>query len=254
MSEEDETTFTKAQLDAAVKAAVANEVGGLQTKNAELLGKLDAFKPYREALGDTSAEEVAAALALKKEMKTKKLRDEGDFDALRETHERELEALRAKHGELEGSWQSRQEQLTGSLQHYLAESAVTSELAALDGSAKVMLPHIMPFVRVIENEKATTPRDRFKAVVVDANGTPRTLDGAGTPFPIKDLVGEFAVNPDYDQNFGAGPATGSGSNSGNDVSRNGKKIIVPKGASTADYRAAREKAKETGAELVVGQD
>ena len=91
------TTFTQAQLDEAVRAALERETGGLKAKNSELLGKLAEFKGADAA----TVRKILAAIGDSEEAEMIKAGNiEGVVDrrvtAMRTAHEQELAAVRTR--------------------------------------------------------------------------------------------------------------------------------------------------------------
>lgn len=252
------TTFSKAQLEAAVTtaatAAVERAVTGLKTKNAELLTELDPLKELKHTVGDLSLDDLGAALKLAGETRDKNLRASGDFDTLKADLERANTARAdAETVKLTGMTESRDEVL-GELYHALGLQQVTEHLAALDGNATVMSPHITPYVKIVRNEGVNEPGKRYRATVVDAAGNPR-FGADASPMTIKALVEEFRDNEVYGANFGAGDATGSDARTGhrNQV----KPHTITKSAATDPatgvkvYRAALAAAEKAGVPLEI---
>lgn len=245
------TTFTKSALEAAVAAAVTRETGGLRSKNGELLGKIENNKPLLAAIGDLTAEDITAALTLAKETRDKKLRAEGDFDALRETHAGDITTLKAAHVEALKAGTDRVSLLEGFAYSKLAALEATKVLDELGGSVEVMLPHITPFLSVVENKEATDIADRFRAVVLDRpGGQPRLVDGT-TPYTIKALVEEFRDKDAFAANFSAGEETGSGARTTTHGRQKAHTITKEEGSNTAIYRAKKAAAEKAGVELIV---
>ncbi len=245
------TTFTKAALDAAIASAVTRETGGLRGKNTELLGKLDAHKPLLEAIGDLGADDITAALTLAKETRDKKLRAEGDFDALRETHAGDITTLKTAHVEALKAGTDRIALLEGFAYSKLAALEATKVLDELGGSVEVMLPHITPFLSVVEDKEAARIGDRFRAVVLDRpGGQPRLIDGT-TPYSIKALVEEFRDKDAFAQNFTVGDETGSGAHSHTAGRQRAHTITKEEGSNTQTYRMKKAAAEKAGVDLVV---
>jgi hypothetical protein len=96
------------------------------------------------------------------------------------------------------------------LHHALAESVAVQEIAKAKGSTKLLLPHVLKQIKIVEDEAATEPADRFRAVVVDSKGNPRVGDAQGTPMTIAALITEFRDNAEFAGAFQGSGASGSG--------------------------------------------
>lgn len=245
-------TFTKADLEAAVAAGIADAVGdessGLKGQNFQLIGKVQKAKPILDAVGDRSAEEIKAAFDFQAEAATKKAEAEGDFKTLKEQ-------MATNHATELGALTDRTTVLEGSLFAVLGEQAVTLVLddPEIDGSARVMLPHITPFVKVIENANATSARDRFRSVVVDSAGKERVTDGAGTPMTLRALVEEFRDDAQFSANFGPGTSTGSDARNTGGGSGKAHSISRADAQDPAKYRAASAAATKAGVGLTINE-
>jgi hypothetical protein len=68
----------------------------------------------------------------------------------------------------------------------------------------VLLPHILPFIKVTEQD------DDFTAQVVDAKGNPRIADGQATPMTIAQLVEQFKADEAFGVAFAPSGAAGAG--------------------------------------------
>lgn len=235
-------TFTEAEL----QAAVAKEVAGLKANRDDALTRLEKLKPLRDAVGDLEPDAVRDALKLAGEIRDKKRRAEGDFDKWKgEVADKHKGELAAK--------DERIKLLEAELFHSLAAQKATEEIASLGGAPKVLLPHVVPHLKVTENEAATKPGERFQAVVVDAAGNPRIADGAGTPLSIKALIEEFRADDVFAANFSAGSSTGSGAGGDGPAGGNGKvhTLSAQDALDPAKYRAAKAAAETAGVELRV---
>ena len=238
--------FTQEQVDAAIKSAVEREVAGLRTKNSELLGKLQEAKPLLEMTNGLDADGLKEALDLARETRENKMRAEGEWEKLKtqmaEAHTRELQSKDDENRELKES-----------LYDTLARQKATEVLIELEGVPKVMLPHITPYLKVIRNDNAATPADRYRTVVVDGQGNPRVMDGNGTPMTVRQLVEEFRDDNEFAANFGTGGNTGSGARTQQEGTGREHTISKAEALDTKKYRAAREAAQKAGVELrIVG--
>lgn len=222
-------TYTQAELDA--------QIAGLRTKNGELIGKNKTLSERAALLGDRTAEEIQADLDIARKFKEDKLKAEGDFEALKtslvDQHKNELEKANGRATKVEGK-------LYDVLAKREAEKAL---LAAGDKSTpKVMLPHVLPFIKVVEVE------DDYVTQVVDAKGKQRYV--GGEPMTIEQLVDEFKANEDFGSSFPASGTTGSGATQGVNGGGGRDHIISKADAQdTQKYRAARAAAEKAGVQL-----
>lgn len=161
---------------------------------------------HRERLkqfGDVDPQTVQQLLREREEAEQKRAAAAGEFEKLKtqlvERHQTELKKV-----------QDRAKLLEDALYHALAESAAVKEIVAAKGSATLLLPHVRKHIRVIEDESATDIAERFRAVVVDAKGTPRVGDANGTPMSIAALVAELRDNPEFAGAFMGSGSSGSG--------------------------------------------
>jgi hypothetical protein len=130
-----------------------------------------------------------------------KLKSKGDWETrekqLKDQLAKDLETRQTTFNAEQQKWQEREIKLTRAIQKNIAEAQAVAAITAADGSAKVLLPHAMNFIRVIEEN------DDFKVVVVDGQGNPRIADVKGTPFGIKNLIEEFKKDPEFGTAFKA---------------------------------------------------
>lgn len=90
-----------------------------------------------------------------------------------------------------------------SLESHIVTTSAMQALAAHDGSAKLLLPH------VISNVRMTSDGGKWSAVVVDSEGDPR-INSKGEPMTINELVAEMKADPVFAPGFKPSGNTGSG--------------------------------------------
>ena len=83
---------------------------------------------------------------------------------------------------------------------------ITKALESEKANAKLLLPHIAPNLDVIKNDLGG-----YETVVVDANGTRRTMEDTGDFMTITNLVNQFKADDAFSTAF---PAQDSGSGQG----------------------------------------
>lgn len=88
----DQTTFTKADMEAAIAKAVEEATSGLKAKNAELLGETKAEREKRQALEKTQAEAEA-----------ERQKQAGEFRELYEKTQADLKAEREQSAQFRGT-------------------------------------------------------------------------------------------------------------------------------------------------------
>jgi hypothetical protein len=214
------------------------ELTGLKAKNAELLTKFKTAQQRASIFGDRTPEEIQADLDLAAKTKTDKARAEGDFEALKkqllEQHTNEITKV-----------STRTKKVEGKLYDVLAKREVEAAITAAGGNPKVLLPHVLPFIKVTEQD------DDFTAQVVDAKGNPRIADGQATPMTIAQLVDQFKADEVFGIAFAASGAAGSGARN-NGGPAGGAAVVIPKDADTQTYRRMKEDAEKRGVPYTIG--
>lgn len=244
--------FSKAQ----VEALVAQEVAGLKSKTDELLGKIADMKPLKDLIGDMDPEKLGSALELASEAEKKKLRAEGDFNKLIETHGSEMQALKEQHSAATEKAGSRNKLLSDALFDSLARNSAMQAVVEAGGDPLFLMPLLTPQIRVIENEQATDVSKRFTTVVVGPDGkTQRFKDGAGTPFSIADAVAEMKADEKFGAAFAASDSTGSGAGGhkrGGGGGGGGEFTISRADSKNVQkYRAVRAEAEKAGKHVTI---
>lgn len=213
--------------------APVEDVSGLKAKNAELLGKLTKASERAKLLGDRTAEEVQADLDLAAQTREAKAKAEGDFEAMKTQL---VATTNAEKEKLLG----RTKKVEGKLYDVMARREAEAAITAAGGNARVMLPHILPFIKVTEHD------EDFLAQVVDAKGVPRIADGQATPMTIAQLVEEFKADETFADNFRASDVKGSGAHTEGSGAPRGGAVTIPKDASVAEYRRLKADAEKRG--------
>lgn len=203
--------------------AVAAEVQGLKDKNSELLGKnvkltndnkalkeaADAHAAEIEELNNTHAEAIKQATAGKPdEAAIQKRVDTAVANAQKKWEKDNKPKL------------DRLPVVEAALREALVDGAAQSAIAAEEGVADLLLPHVQKRIKVEEytREDGTIG---FKAVPLDKAGNPLAGD-KGEPGKIVDLVKEFKASETFGMAFkgtgrqgtGAGAGAGGGSTTG----------------------------------------
>jgi hypothetical protein len=220
-------TFTQADLDAAV--------AGLKAKNQELIGTTKALKARADVIGDRTPEEVQADLEFAKLTREQKAKAEGDFEGLKkqmiDQHTAELTKVTGRTKKVEGK-----------LYDVLARREVEAAITAAGGNPKILAPHILPFVKVVEQD------EDFVAQVIDAKGNARIADGAGTAMTIAQLVETFKADETFGVAFAPSGTTGSGARNEGTPGGKGGVVLIPKNATPQEYRRLKDEAVKAGKE------
>jgi hypothetical protein len=231
----DETVTTpEAPPEPRPKTYTEADLAGLKARNAELLKEAKEAKERANIIGDRTPDEVKADLELAAKFKEDKAKAEGNFETLKaqllDQHKREREALTGRAQKIEGK-----------LYDVLAKREAEAAIVAAGGNPKLLLPHLLPFIRVTEQD------DDFAAIVVDAKGTPRIADGQATPMSIAQLVDVFKADDTFGAAFNASGAAGGGARgAGAATSGGGGTILIPKDASPQEYRRLKAQAEKEG--------
>ena len=123
----------------------------------------------------------------------------------------------------------------------MAKREVEAAIVAKGGNPKILLPHILPHVKVTEQD------DDFTVLVVDAKGKPRIADGQATPMTIDQLVDAFKTDETFGAAFAASGAAGSGARGGGGGPGGGAgTVLIPKDASPQEYRRLKAEAEKAG--------
>lgn len=217
----------------APKTYTEADIAALKAKNAELIGKNKTLAERAKVIGERTPEEVAADLDFAAKAREEKARAEGNFETLKaqliQQHTTEREKLTGRTKKVEGK-----------LFDVLAKREAESAITAAGGNAKVLLPHLLPFIRVAEQD------DDFTAQVVDAKGNPRIADGQGTPMTIAQLVELFKADDAFAPAFAASGASGSGARNESSGRGGSVTVLIPKNATPQEYRRMKEDAEKRG--------
>lgn len=146
---------------------------------------------------DIDPEKYTELVKEKEEFERTALEKKGDFDKLKnqlvEQHGKELKA--------------KDEKLTARerfIEKIVAENVAVAEITAAGGNPKLLKPHVMQSIRVVEED------GEFKAKVVDAKGNVRIANGKGDEMTITDLIAELKGSNEFAPAFAGTGSTGSG--------------------------------------------
>ncbi len=213
--------------------AEIEDVSGLKTTNEKLKKEKQALSDRVKLLGDRPAEEIQADLEFAAKAREQKLN--GNVDELKAAHAKELAKATTEKGKVEAK-----------LFDVLGKREAEKEIAALGIKTKVLLPHVLPHIKVVE------VNGEYEAQVVDAKGVQRVKDGQGTPVTIAELVAEIAADPEFDGVVPASSARGSGARNGAGSGSGGAVVIIPRNADTATYQRMKADAEKRGVPYKVG--
>lgn len=190
---------------------VLNNVKG---ENATLKGKNSQYQQYA-ALG-LEPDAIKALIEEKRLADEKKLKDEGDWNSLKQqmeaNHQNELKAK-----------QDREGKLLSTINKALVDDQARSVLAdpEISGNPTLLLPLIRDRVKVTETDNG------FELQVLQAEGGAPMLNSSNQPATLKDLFLEMKAKPEYAGAFkgvnqsggGAPPSNGNGGGGGATPSR-----------------------------------
>lgn len=178
-------------------------VGNIKNENKSLKGKVGQYKELEE-LGLTP-EQIKQLKAEADAAQEKKLKDEGDFNSLKQQLEENL-------GKEKEKWTGREKKLVGTINKILVDDAARATLAdpEIEGNPTLLLPLIRDRVKVTETD------DGFNLQVLRSDGAPM-LNSKNEPATLKDLFLEMRGKPEYagafkgvNQSGGGAPSGGNG--------------------------------------------
>jgi hypothetical protein len=180
--------------------SLRNAVGHIKNENKSLKGKMSQFKEL-ENLG-LSPDQIKQMAADRQSAEEKRLKDEGDFNALKQQLEENFN--KEKNG-----WQGREQKLVGTISKILVDDAARAVLTdpSVDGNPTLLLPLIRDRVKVTETD------DGFGLQVLRPDGAPM-LNPQNEPATLKDLFLEMKAKPEYAGAFRGVNQSGSGAPNG----------------------------------------
>jgi hypothetical protein len=202
---EDGEGFVLRSDDDGVKGAVEAIVGlnkALRASRAEAkdlkgrvvdLGPLTEFGKSPDEIHQTVQGQIAALQEQVKGGKEAKVNIEKIRSDLASQHANDLKAKEAKI-----------EALQGQLYKHLVESQAVSALSDKAVNPKLALPHVLPRIKVVEEE------GEHRVFVVDSSGDRRYSGVTGSPMTINELVEEMRKDSEYAPLFKSDTKKGSG--------------------------------------------
>jgi hypothetical protein len=173
---------TKAAAEERAKKAILGEKKALEARVDGIPADFDPEKWKTLTAGEKQREEEAARKA-------------GEFDKL-------LAQRTELHGKELAKQKEREAKITNALHRRLVQAELVAAITKAGGDPDLVLHHGERAVKVKETD------DDFTAYVVNADGTPRVKDGAGSPFGFDDLAMELREK--YPRAFAGSGSTGSG--------------------------------------------
>lgn len=196
-SDESVADFTPEQ-QAAIDAAVQEQVEGLKKNQAELLKESKAAKAKLAAYDGIDPEEYKKLKTAAEEAEKKRLQGEGDYKQLEAQLVKKYEGLLEQEKGVSGRYRS-------AVEKHLIDAAAAQELAKHSDSPKLLLPHIRSRMKVVEQD------GEFHARIVDESGNVRVGKGQGSsPMTLSELIEEMKQDKEYAPAFRGTGSSGGG--------------------------------------------
>jgi hypothetical protein len=181
------------------------DINGLKNALGHEKDEARKLKAALKKFDGLDADEIRQIIDEREKRQNDAARAKGDFEKL----EAKLKGEHAKDIELRDK---RVSTLEAALRSEKVDNAATQAIIELEGSPKVLLPHVTRDVRVIEDDTGT-----FHTVVVDEHGEPRLKKDAKTGkdyLSLEEHVSGFKDDPEFAGAFKGSGASGSGSRPG----------------------------------------
>jgi len=220
--------------DAAPKTYTEADIAALKAKNAELIGKNKTLTPFAKlAEGGKTVEEIIADQEFAAKVREEKAREAGQLDEWKkQVTEKSAKEIAAE--------RERAARYSAKLYDVMAKREAEAAITAAGGNPKVLLPHILPFIKVVESDGDFMPQ------VVDAKGSPRIADSQGSAMTIAQLVDTFKTDDTFGIAFAASGASGSGARNESAGRGGNATVIIPKDATPQEYRRLKADAEKRG--------
>jgi hypothetical protein len=215
------------------KTYTEDDIAGLKAKIAEKIAENKKLASRAAVIGERTPEEVQADLEFAAKAREEKAKASGQLDEWKKQVTDQFTAEKSK-------LSTRAAKVEGKLYDVLAKREAEAAIAAAGGNPKVLLPHILPFIKVTEQD------DDFAAQVVDAKGNVRIADAQGTTMTIAQLVDTFKADETFGVAFAPSGAAGSGSRNDGGTRSNGAIVVIPKNATPQEYRRLKDEATKRG--------
>jgi hypothetical protein len=176
------------------------DVSGLKNNRDDLRRENQKLKDQYKAFEGLDPEQVKAAIKASKEVEEQKARAAGEFDKLKAQMVAEHEKAIAKANE-------RIERITRAATKREGENAARRALEGKATSVDLMLPHVLRYVKVEEDEAS----GEFRTVILDEDlATPLVVGAKGDPASFDDLIARMRKDKRYSAGFLAEGGRGSG--------------------------------------------
>ena len=203
---EGDKTFTQEELE----AKIAEAVGGLKKNRDEAFDELKTIRKALKGYDGIDPEEYVALKEAANEAASKKAKAEGDWEArekqLADLSTKTMEALKASNVKETDGLRKEVKDALSSIERLLVDARAIRAITEAKGSAKVLLPHVKQFVKVVQKTDG-----EYDVEVVDSTGTQRVTDGQGTPMTLEEFVAEMREDPEFARNFEGSGSSGGGS-------------------------------------------
>lgn len=207
--------FTQAEVD----AMVADQLGGLKSKNEDLLGEAKRAKQLLRDYDGVDPKEFKRLKEAAEQAERAKALVEGDFKALEKQ-------LIDRHTTELGGRDARISKLTSTLEKKLLDAELIRAITAKKGEPDLLLPYARQFARVREVE------DGFEGFVADAGGNPMVSDGKGTAMTFEMFV-EQQLMTKFPRAFDGAGSSGGGAPAKSAARGGGGPKTVPAGDNSA---------------------
>ena len=206
----------RAAVDAAIGAAVEEQVAGLKKVNADLKKEKAETKRRLAQFDGIDVERHTALVAEAEKRESETARKQGDFERLetqlREQQDKEL-----------GVRDTRIETLDAALRSEMIERRAVEAIAKAGGRARSLKPHVVAAMSLREDDNGG-----FRPVILDERGEPRLSAEAKTAsdfMTADEYVESLKADEDFMPLFSGTGAGGGGATSSNQDGRSGPKTI-----------------------------
>lgn len=199
----------------------ASVVKELRDENAQRRIKMREFEQkvtdYETKFQDVDLEEIKALKLKQKELETKKLMDQGEFDKLKgqmvDEHRRELDAATKREQALLAE--------KANIESELATTIINNAIAFEGNQAECLNLKLLTLLLNNESKIETLDNGIKRIVMLDADGNKRINGKTGELFTIKDRLAEMKTNPEFAMLFKGGKyGTGSHNDNNGDSGSN----------------------------------
>jgi len=181
---------------------VRTERKGYEKENKTLAKELDELRSKYNSIDFDEINELkdfhSAAKQREEELKQEEAKKRGEWEALeeqlKEKHLSEIEKIKTDFtSQLEEALNEKTslvEEMQSSLDKHIKERDVVESIARAKGNLTLVKPHILPFIKVVNEDGEYVSR------IVDGKGEVRVRDD-GDPMTIDDLISEIKSLPEF---------------------------------------------------------